>query len=117
MNRLSNNNRRDRKNNNDERLEIDKTEGMIKQVLEEIRREKTEEVEWKERFLMVKCRNFKNLSDYEEGKKVREAVRKIMEELNIFEIKLKNIRDLLIDAIEQDYNKLVGDLNMKKDLK
>lgn len=50
-------------------------------------------------------------------KKVREAVRKIMEELNIFETKLKNIRELLIDAIEQDYNKLVGDLNMKKDLK
>ena len=76
MNRLSNNNRRDRKNNNDERLEIDKTEGMIKQVLEEIRREKTEEVEWKESFLMVKCRNFKNLSDYEEGKKSKRSRKK-----------------------------------------
>lgn len=39
---------------------------------------------------------------------------KIMEGIDIFEPKIKNIRDLIIDTIQHDYDKLIGDLNMKK---
>ena len=40
--------------------------------------------------------------------------RKIVEEIDIFETKIKHIRELIIDTIEDDYDKLIGDLNMKK---
>ena len=40
--------------------------------------------------------------------------RKIMDRVDIFESKIKNIRDLIIDTIQHDYDKLIGDLNMKK---
>ena len=56
------------------------------------------------------------MSDYEEERKAREMTRKIMEEIDIFEIKIKNIRELIIDIIEYDYDKLIGDLNMEKGL-
>ena len=39
-----------------------------------------------------------------------------MEEIDIFETKIKKIRELIIDTIEYDYDKLVGDLNMEKGL-
>ena len=56
------------------------------------------------------------MSDYEEERKAREMTRKTMEEIDIFEIKIKNIRELIIDIIEYDYDKLIGDLNMEKGL-
>ena len=56
------------------------------------------------------------MSDYEEERKAREMTRKIMEEIDIFETKIKNIRELIIDIIEYDYDKLIGDLNMEKGL-
>ena len=40
-----------------------------------------------------------------------------MEEIDIFETKIKNIRELIIDTIEYDYDKLIGDLNMEKRLR
>ena len=39
-----------------------------------------------------------------------------MEEIDIFETKIKKIRELIIDTIEYDYDKLIGDLNMEKGL-
>ena len=56
------------------------------------------------------------MSDYEEERKAREMTRKIMEEIDIFETKIKNIRELIIDKIEYDYDKLIGDLNTEKRL-
>ena len=37
-----------------------------------------------------------------------------MEEINRFETKIKNIKELIIDTIEHDYIKLIGNLNMRK---
>ena len=83
----------------------------MKKVLKEFKTENTEELEWNLKFLTLKCRFFKYLSDYEEERKAREIKRKI-----VFETKIKNIRELIIDAIEYDYDKLIGDLNMEKGL-
>ena len=80
----------------------------MKKVLKEFKTENTEELEWNLKFLTLKCRFFKYLSDYEEERKAREIKRKI-----VFETKIKNIRELIIDAIEYDYDKLIGDLNME----
>ena len=49
--------------NNNERLEIEKTEGMTRKVLEEL--------EWELKFLTIKNRSFRNLSDYEEEKEIK----------------------------------------------
>ena len=49
--------------NNNERLEIEKTEGMTRKVLEEL--------EWELKFLTIKNRPFRNLSDYEEEKEIK----------------------------------------------
>ena len=68
------------------------------------------------KILTLRSRFFKYLSDYEEKTKAREITRKIMEEIGIFETKIKNIRELIIDTIEHDYDKLIGDLNMEKGL-
>ena len=43
-----------------ERLEGEKTKGMIKKLLEEFKTEKTEELESKLKFLTIKCRFFKD---------------------------------------------------------
>lgn len=37
-----------------------------------------------------------------------------MEEIDGFETKIKNIKELIIDTIEHDYIKLTGNLNMRK---
>ena len=42
--------------------------------------------------------------------------RKIVEKIDTFETKIKNIRELITDIIEHDYDKLIGDLNMEKGL-
>ena len=89
---------------------------MIKTVLQEFRTEKTKELEWELKFLPATCRFFKDLSDYEEERKAREMTRKIMEETHIFKTKIKNIRELIIDIIEHDYDKSIGDLNKEKGL-
>ena len=73
-------------------------------------------MEWELRFLTLKCRFFKYLSDYEEERKAREIIRKIMEEIEIVDTKIKNITELKLDIIEYDYDKLIGDLNMEKGL-
>ena len=39
-----------------------------------------------------------------------------MEEIDIFETKIKKIRQLIIYTIEYDYDKLIGNLNMEKGL-
>ena len=49
--------------NNNERLETEKTEGMTRKVLEEL--------EWELKFLTIKNRSFRNLSDYEEEKEIK----------------------------------------------
>lgn len=42
--------------------------------------------------------------------------KKIMEEIDIFEATVNSIRDLITDTKEDDYDKLVNDLNMEKGL-
>ena len=37
-----------------------------------------------------------------------------MEEIDGFETKIKNIKELITDTIEHDYIKLIGNLNMRK---
>ena len=49
---------------------------MTEKVLEGFKTEKTEELENKLRFLTVKNRYVRNLSDYEEKKKQKKMVRK-----------------------------------------
>ena len=89
---------------------------MIRKVLEEFWAEKTEELERELRFLTIKNRSFRNLSDYEEEKEIKKATRKAMQEIDKFETKIKNIRELIIDTIEHDYNKLINNLNIEKRL-
>ena len=62
------------------------------------------------KFLTLKCKYFKYLIDYEDERKAREMTKKIMEEIDILETKIKNIRVLIIDTIEHDYDELIGDL-------
>ena len=89
---------------------------MIRKVLEEFWAEKTEELERELRFLTIKNRSFRNLSDYKEEKEIKKATRKAMQEIDKFETKIKNIRELIIDTIEHDYNKLINNLNIEKRL-
>ena len=56
------------------------------------------------------------MSDYKEERKVREITRKITEEIGKFETKIKNVKELIIDIIEHDYDKLIFDLNVEKRL-
>ena len=102
--------------NDNKRCEIEKTKGIIKKELEEFKTEKTEESEWILKFSTLKFRLFKDLSDYGEKRKAREMTRKTMEEIDIFGTKIKNIRELIIDTIEHDYDKLIGDLKMERGL-
>ena len=88
----------------------------MRNVLEEFRTEKTEELEWELRFLTKKPRSFSSLNNFEKEKEVKKATRKVMEEIEKFETKIKNIRELMIDTIEHDYNKLINDLNIEKRL-
>ena len=74
--------------NNNKRLAIEKTKGMTKTTLKEFKTEKTEGLQWNLKFLILKCRFFKYLSDYEEKRKAREITRKIMKEIDIFETKI-----------------------------
>ena len=39
-----------------------------------------------------------------------------MEKIDIFETKMENIIELIIDTIEHDYDKLIGDLDLEKRL-
>ena len=70
--------------NNNERLEVKEIEDMIRKVLYEFKIEKTEELKWKLRFLILTNRSFEKLSDYEEGKEARNVTRKCMEEIDRF---------------------------------
>ena len=56
------------------------------------------------------------MSDYKEERKVREITRKITEEIGKFETKIKNVKELIIDIIEHNYDKLIFDLNVEKRL-
>ena len=56
------------------------------------------------------------MSDYKEERKAREITRKITEEIGKFETKIKNVKELIIDIIEHDYDKLIFDLNVEKRL-
>ena len=39
-----------------------------------------------------------------------------MEEIDKFETKIKNLRELITDTIEHDYEKVINDLNIEKEL-
>ena len=56
------------------------------------------------------------MSDYKEERKAREITRKITEEIGKFETKIQNVREIIIDIIENDYDKLTFDLNVEKRL-
>ena len=38
----------------------------------------------------------------------------MMEQIDIFETKIRKIRELIIDTIEYDYDKLIGNFNLEK---
>ena len=59
----------------------------------------------------ARSKSFKKLSDYEEEKKARKVTRKCREEIDRFETKIKNIRELIIDTTEYDCGELISDLN------
>ena len=42
--------------------------------------------------------------------------RKVMEEIDKFETKINNIKEIIIDAIEHECGELISDLNYKKRL-
>lgn len=95
-------------------MEIKETEDMTKKVLREFKTEKTEELEWELRFLTLTDRSFKKLSNYEEEKEARKETRKCMKEIERFETKIKNIKELLIEIIEYVCSKIISDLNFEK---
>ena len=104
------------KMNNNKRLGTNKAKRQIKKILKEFKTKKTEQLEWELRFLTLKCIFCKYLSDYKKEREAIEVRRKIMEEIDIFEMKIKKIRELIIITIEYDYDKLIGDLSMEKRL-
>ena len=81
---------------------------------ERLKTEKTEELECKLRFLTINSRSFRNLSDYDENKEAKKATRKVMEKIDKFETKIRNVSELITDVIEHDYDKLINDLNIEK---
>ena len=87
---------------------------MTKKVLREFKAEKTEELEWELRFLTLTDRSFKKLSNYEEEKEARKETRKCMKEIERFETKIKNIKELIIEIIEYVCSKIISDLNFEK---
>lgn len=95
-------------------MEIKETEDVTKKVLREFKTEKTEELEWELRFLTLTDRSFKKLSNYEEEKEARKETRKCMKEIERFETKIKNIKELLIEIIEYVCSKIISDLNFEK---
>lgn len=95
-------------------MEIKETDDMTKKVLREFKTEKTEELEWELRFLTLTDRSFKKLSNYEEEKEARKETRKCMKEIERFETKIKNIKELLIEIIEYVCSKIISDLNFEK---
>ena len=60
---------------------------MIRKVLDEFKTEKTEELNWKVRFLTLRNRSFKKQSNYEEEKEAKRVIRKCMEKIERFEKK------------------------------
>ena len=95
-------------------MEIKETEDMTKKVLREFKTEKTEELEWELRFLTLTDRSFKKLSNYEEEKEARKETRRCMKEIERFETKIKNIKELIIEIIEYVCSKIISDLNFEK---
>lgn len=87
---------------------------MTKKVLREFKTEKTEELEWELRFLTLTDRSFKKISNYEEEKEARKETRRCMKEIERFETKIKNIKELLIEIIEYVCSKIISDLNFEK---
>ena len=57
---------------------------MIRKVLDEFKTEKTEELNWKVRFLTLRKRSFKKQSNYEEEKEAKRVIRKCMEKIDRF---------------------------------
>lgn len=95
-------------------MEIKETEDMTKKVLREFKTEKTEELEWELRFLTLTDRSFKKISNYEEEKEARKETRRCMKEIERFETKIKNIKELIIEIIEYVCSKIISDLNFEK---
>ena len=95
-------------------MEIKETEEMTKKVLREFKAEKTEELEWELRFLTLTDRSFKKPSNYEEEKEARKETRKCMKEIERFETKIENIKELIIEIIEYVCSKIISDLNFEK---
>ena len=87
---------------------------MTKKVLREFKAEKTEELEWELRFLTLTDRSFKKPNNYEEEKEARKETRKCMKEIERFETKIKNIKELIIEIIEYVCSKIISDLNFEK---
>ena len=98
--------------NNNERLEVKEIEDMIRKVLYEFKIEKTEELKWKLRFLILTNRSFEKLSDYEEEKEARNVTRKCMEEIDRY----REHKKTEIETIQYDSSKLISDLNFEKGL-
>ena len=61
---------------NNERLEIEKIRDTAQKELQEFKTEKEEDLDNELRFLTVKNKSFRNLSDYEEEKEARKTIKK-----------------------------------------
>ena len=62
---------------NNERLEIEKIRDTAQKELQEFKTEKEEDLDNELRFLTVKNKSFRNLSEYEEEKEARKTIKNI----------------------------------------
>ena len=79
---------------------------MIRKKLKEFKEEKQEELEEKIRLLMLKNIYFEDVDKNEEAKKARKITRKYMKEIDSFETKIINIKELMIGTTNYDCNML-----------
>ena len=80
------------KMNNNERLELEKQHNN--KSIRRIQNRKDRRVGMKIMIFSSRMQIFKDLNNYEKEKEVKEMTRKIMDRVDIFESKIKNIRDI-----------------------
>ena len=89
---------------------------MSRKELKTFKIERAEDLENELKFLTVKKRSFRNLSDNEEENEARKIIKEIMKEKEDFKTELNNRKKLQIKTIENDFDKLISDLNFEKGL-
>ena len=89
---------------------------MSRKELKTFKIERAEDLENELKFLTVKKRSFRNLSDNEEENEARKIIKENMKEKEDFKTELNNRKKLQIKTIENDFDKLISDLNFEKGL-